>query len=59
VTVYTANQGADLWHVLYAWRRNGSLYTLSEHVAPPYTYAQVISHLDRMTRRLVLVQPTL
>jgi hypothetical protein len=59
VTVYTANQGADLWHVLYAWRRNGSLYTLSEHVAPPYTYAQVISHLDRMTRRLVLVEPTL
>ena len=58
VTVYTANQGADMWHVLYAWRRNGSLYTLSEHVAPPYTYAQVISHLDRMTRRLVLVAPT-
>jgi hypothetical protein len=56
-TVYTANQGADMWHVLYAWRRNGSLYTLSEHVAPPYTYAQVISHLDRMTRRLVLVRP--
>jgi hypothetical protein len=57
VTVYTANQGADLWHVLYAWRRGGSLYTLSEHVALPYTYAQVIAHLDRMTRRLVLVQP--
>ena len=57
VTVYTANQGADMWHVLYAWRRNGSLYTLSEHVSPPYTYAQVISHLDRMTRRLVLVTP--
>jgi hypothetical protein len=58
VTVYTANQGADQWHILYAWRRNGSLYTLSEHVAPPYTYEQVISHLDRMTRRLVLVPPT-
>ncbi len=42
VTVYTANQGADLWHVLYAWRRNGSLYTLSEHVAEPYSYDQVI-----------------
>ena len=37
VTVYTANQGADMWHVLYAWRRGGSLYTISEHVAPPYT----------------------
>ncbi len=57
-TVYTANQGADMWHVLYAWRRNGTLYTLSQHVSPPYTYAQVISHLDRMTRRLVLVPPT-
>jgi hypothetical protein len=58
VTVYTANQGADLWHVLYAWRRGGSLYTLSEHVAMPYTYAQVIAHLDRMTRRLVQIQPS-
>lgn len=57
VDVYTANQGADSWHVLYAWRENGSLYTLSEHVAPPYTYAQVVAHLDRMTRRLVLVRP--
>jgi hypothetical protein len=56
-TVYTANQGADQWHVLYAWRRDGSLYTLSEHVADPYTYEQVVSHLDRMMRRLVDVQP--
>ena len=58
VTVYTANQGADLWHVLYAWRRNGSLYTLSEHVAEPYSYDQVIAHLDRMMRGLVHVAPT-
>lgn len=58
VTVYTANQGADQWHVLYAWRRNGSLYTLSEHVAEPYTHAQVISHLDQMMRGLVDVEPT-
>jgi hypothetical protein len=57
-TVYTANQGADQWHVLYAWRRDGSLYTLSEHVAPPYSVAEVISHLDRMMRRLVLVSPS-
>jgi hypothetical protein len=57
VTVYTANQGADMWHVLYAWRRNGSLYTISEHVTPPYTYKQVIGHLDRMTRTLVRLQP--
>ncbi len=58
VDVYTANQGADQWHVLYAWQRNGTLYTLSQHVAPPYTHTQVVSHLDRMMRRLVLVPPT-
>jgi hypothetical protein len=57
VTVYTANQGADQWHVLYAWHRRGSLYTLSEHIAPPYTYKQVRANLDRMLRRLALVQP--
>ncbi|MDQ3379228.1 MAG: hypothetical protein M3546_02750 [Actinomycetota bacterium] len=57
VAVYTANQGADTWHVLYAWRRHGTLYTLSEHVAQPYTHTQVVSHLDRMMRRLVLVSP--
>ena len=57
VTVYTANQGADLWHVLYAWRRGGSLYALSEHLAPPYTYRQVRANLDRMMRGLVLLRP--
>lgn len=56
-TVYTANQGADAWHVLYAWHANGSLYTLSQHVASPYTYRQVISAMDRMTRRLVRIEP--
>jgi hypothetical protein len=57
VTVYTANLGADMWHVLYAWRSGGSLYTLSEHVAPPYSYEQVVGHLDRMTETLVELQP--
>ena len=57
VTVYTANQGADQWHVLYAWHRRGSLYTLSEHVAPPFTYQQVVGNLDRMMRGLVLLDP--
>jgi hypothetical protein len=56
-TVYTANQGADQWHVLYGWRHDGSLYTLSEHVAPPYTYRQVIRNLDRMVRGLSLIRP--
>lgn len=57
VTLYTANQGADLWHALYAWRHNGALYTLSAHVAPPYTYQQTIGHLDRMMRTLVRLEP--
>ncbi len=57
VTVYTANQGADQWHVLYAWRHRGSLYTVSEHVAPPFSYPQVISNLNRMMRGLVLLKP--
>jgi hypothetical protein len=57
VTAYTANQGADQWHVLYAWRSNGSLYALSEHVTAPYTYKQVVQNLDRMMKGLVVVQP--
>jgi hypothetical protein len=57
-TVYTANQGADQWHVLYAWRHRGSLYTISEHVAPPYTYQRVIHNLDRMLRGLALLEPS-
>jgi hypothetical protein len=57
-TLYTVNQGIDQWHLLYAWRRNGSLYTLSEHVAPPYSYKQVVQNLDRMARGLVVVDPS-
>jgi hypothetical protein len=57
VTAYTANQGVDQWHVLYAWRQGGTLYALSEHVTPPYTYRQVVANLDRMMRSLVLVRP--
>lgn len=57
-TVYNVNQDADQWHVLYAWRHNGSLYTASEHVAPPYTYRRVRRNLDRIMRSLVVIQPT-
>jgi hypothetical protein len=57
-TVYTANQDADRWHVLYAWRHGGSLYTLSQHVAVPLTYRKVVADLDRMLRSLVLVRPS-
>jgi hypothetical protein len=57
-TVYTANQDADRWHVLYAWRHDGSLYALSEHVVAPLTYAKVVANLNRMLRSLVLVRPS-
>jgi hypothetical protein len=57
-TVYAANQDADRWHVLYAWRHNGSLYALSEHVVAPLNYAKVVANLDRMLRSLVLVRPS-
>jgi hypothetical protein len=57
-TVYTANQGIDEWHVLYAWKHDGSLYTASEHVISPYSYKQVVENLDRMTKGLVLLQPS-
>ena len=57
-TIYTVNQDADQWHVLFAWRYHGSLYTVSEHVIKPYTYEQVVQHLDKLLRTLVLVQPT-
>ena len=57
-TVYTVNQGIDQWHVLYAWKHNGSLYTVSEHVVAPYSYSQVIRNLDRMARGLVALEPS-
>jgi len=56
-TRYTVNHGADSWHVLLAWRRNGSLYTVSQHVAPPLTYAKVVANLKRIFDGLVLVPP--
>ena len=56
-TVYTANQDADLWHILYAWRYRGSLYTISEHVAEPLTYQKVVANLHRILRNLVPVEP--
>jgi len=55
-TVYTVNQDADQWHILYAWRHGGSLYSVSEHVAPPVDYAKVRVFLNRILRGLVLVR---
>jgi hypothetical protein len=57
VNVYTANQGADMWHVVYAWRFAGSLYSVSEHVTPPLTYGQVRKNLDRLLNGLVRLEP--
>ena len=57
-TVYTVNQDADQWHVLLAWRRARSLYTVSEHVIRPYSFKQVVRNLDVLLRSLVLVRPT-
>jgi hypothetical protein len=56
-TFYTVNQDADQWHVLYAWRHDGTLYTVSQHVTAPLTYRQVRQDLDRVLRGLALVQP--
>jgi len=57
-TVYTVNQDADQWHVLYAWHTKAGLYTVSEHVAAPLTYAKVIRYLNRILAGLVLVEPS-
>jgi hypothetical protein len=56
-TLYTVNRGPDQWHLLYAWKYRGSLYTVSQHVAAPLTYPQVAGDLRRMLRELVLVNP--
>jgi hypothetical protein len=52
------NQDADQWHILYAWHYAGGLYTVSEHVAPPFGYRKVRQNLDRMLRGMVVVRPT-
>ena len=57
-TMYTVNQDADQWHVLLAWRHKGSLYTVSEHLAPPLTYARLIQYLKHELRSLVLIEPS-
>jgi len=58
VTEYTVNQDADQWHVLYAWRHKGSLYTISQHIAPPLTFPMIIRDLNRELASLVLVEPS-
>jgi hypothetical protein len=57
VTVYTVSRDADQWHVTYVWRRAGTLYTVSEHVAPPLTFRRVVANLDRLVGGLELIRP--
>jgi hypothetical protein len=56
---YTVNRGADTWHILYAWKANGSLYTVSQHVVPDLgiTYGKVTANLERIVRGLVRIDP--
>jgi hypothetical protein len=56
-TLYTVNQDADQWHLLYAWHANGGLYTVSEHLAPPLTYKHLLRYLKRELGSLVLIRP--
>jgi hypothetical protein len=57
VTVYTVSRDADQWHVTYLWRRKGTLYTVSEHVAPPLNFRKVVANLDRLVGGLELIAP--
>jgi len=59
VQVYNVNRGADTWHILYAWKMGGSLYTVSQHVVPALglPYGQVAENLDRVVRGLVRIEP--
>jgi hypothetical protein len=57
ITIYTVSRDADQWHVTYLWRRSGTLYTVSEHVAPPLTFRRVVANLDRLVGSLELIRP--
>lgn len=59
VDVYTVNRGADTWHVLYAWKEDGALYSVSQHVVPELglSYSQVVKSLDRILAGLVKIEP--
>jgi hypothetical protein len=59
IQVYNVNRGADTWHVLYAWKTDGSLYAVSQHVVPALglPYGVVTATLDRIVRGLVEIEP--
>jgi hypothetical protein len=52
------NQDMDAWHAVALWRKGGTLYTLSEHVAPPLTYNKVVGYLKRELASLVQIKPS-
>jgi hypothetical protein len=56
-TLYTVSRDADQWHLSYLWRFEGATYVVSEHVAPPYSFAQVKKNVTRILRSLVLIRP--
>ena len=45
--------------MLYAWKDDGSLYTVSQHVVPELglSYSKVVESLDRIMGGLVKVEP--
>ena len=57
--VFNVNRGADTWHVLYAWKSGGTLYSVSQHVVPHLglSYGLVTANLDRIVRGLVRIEP--
>jgi hypothetical protein len=59
VDVYTVNRGADTWHLLYAWKEDGSLYVISQHIVPELglSYTAVAKSLDRIMAGLVKIEP--
>jgi hypothetical protein len=56
-TIYTVNQDADAWHIVLLWRHKGGLYTVSEHLAPPLDYRQVVGYLTHELSALVVIAP--
>ena len=52
------NLDVDTWHLVLLWRHKGSLYALSEHLAPPLDYKHVIEYLKVELRSLVLISPS-
>jgi hypothetical protein len=55
--LYRVNEDADSWHALLLWHKDGTMYTLSEHVAPPLTFNHVLRYLKQELASLVPIRP--